>query len=310
MNNINMGANVKYLLFLTILVLSACSSSSTPDNPVLPQSTSSTASLDPALPLTHHGEQIVARVNQQPITLIELERALERYPNLSNQDYDRYLSQELDKLINQAIINQLAEARQITVQPSAVDHEYNTMRQIMPDDATWEQWLTDNRFINGRDFWLTTLDALTTARLQESVLSELTNLTIPQLKARHILVDSHEQAVIAYNRLQVGEDFAFVASELSLDQTTRANGGDLSADGEWFTADELIVPELAEIAMNQTIGEYSQPFETALGWHIIQTLDKSARTPSDAELALAQAQAFEQWLQEQINQAHIERYIE
>lgn len=306
---------MNYRIFLTIFVLSvcsilsACSGSSTPDTPATPQPTVTTESLDPALPLTSYGEQIVAQVNQQPITLIELEHALTRYPSIPSGEYDNYLSRELDRLIHQAIINQLAQAYQITVQTSEVDAEYQTMRQIMPDQAIWEQWLKDNHFINERDFWLITLDAITTARLQEYVISTQPDFTIPLLKARHILVDSHDQALIAYNRLQAGEDFAFVALALSLDETTRANGGDLSADGGWFTVDELIVPELAHIARNQNNGEYSQPVETALGWHIIQTLDQSSRPPTAGELALAQAQQFEAWLQEQINQAHIERYI-
>jgi parvulin-like peptidyl-prolyl isomerase len=304
MNVMNMGAYVKYIIFLTILILSACSGSPS-ESPNTQQPTQSTESLAPALPLTEHGEQIVATVNQQPITLIELERALDRYPSIPSAQYDAYLTQELDKLIQQALIHQLAQSYDIRVQASEVDAEYQTMRQIMPEEGVWEQWLRDNRFLNERDFWLTTLDLLTTARLREHVLNDLPDLAISQLKARHILVDSHDQAVIAYNRLQAGETFEIVASELSLDKNI-----DLGIDGGWFTAVDLIVPELADVASSQPIGSYSQPVETALGWHIVQTLEQSSRPALPEELALAQSQAFEDWLTQQINQAHIQRYIE
>lgn len=305
MNVINMGASVKYIICLTILFLSACSGASSEPLAIPPTAPSAPASLAPSLPLTDHGEQIVATVNQQPITLIELERALERYPSIPSGAYDAYFTQELEKLIQQVLINQLAQTYQISVHASEVDAEYQTMRQIMPDQTAWEAWLRDNRFLNERDFWLTTLDLLTASRLQEYILSGLSQATIPQLKARHILVDSYEQAVIAYNRLQAGEDFAVVAQALSLDPIN-----DLGIDGGWFTADELIVPELAQVALQQAIGAYSQPIETALGWHIVQTLDQSSRPALPEELASAQALAFESWLQQQINQAHIERYIE
>lgn len=305
MNVINMGASVKYIICLTILFLSACSGASSEPLAIPPTAPSAPASLAPSLPLTDHGEQIVATVNQQPITLIELERALERYSSIPSGAYDAYFTQELEKLIQQALINQLAQTYQISVHASEVDAEYQTMRQIMPDQTAWEAWLRDNRFLNERDFWLTTLDLLTASRLQEYILSGLPQATIPQLKARHILVDSYEQAVIAYNRLQAGEDFAVVAQALSLDPIN-----DLGIDGGWFTADELIVPELAQVALQQAIGAYSQPIETALGWHIVQTLDQSSRPALPEELASAQALAFESWLQQQINQAHIERYIE
>ena len=41
-----------------------------------------------------------------------------------------------------------------------------------------------------------------------------------------------------------GEDFAALAAELSNDETTRQQGGDLG----WFTVDELLVPELGKAA--------------------------------------------------------------
>lgn len=306
MNVIIMGANMKYLIFLTCLIFTIGSLSACAGATSFPTPTPSVQPLAPTLPLTTHGEQIVAHVNEQPITLIELERALERYPNIPNQEYDTYFKQELEKLIQQTLINQLAEAHQINVPSAEVDAEYQIMRQIMPDQAVWELWLKDNHFLNERDFWVMTRDTMTTARLQETIIPTLAERPITQLKARHILVSSQEQAFIAYNRLQTGGDFALIASQLSLDETTRAHGGDLNPDGGWFTPDELIVPELVQIVLNQAIGEYSQPIQTAFGWHIIQTLDRSTRPPTPEELA----GMFQDWLHEQSKQAQIVRYVE
>ncbi len=265
---------------------------------------------EPALPLTARGEQIVALVNGQPITLIEFQRVLDRFEITDIASYDAIAARELDKLIEQTIINQAAEGLGIDVRAEEIEAEYQAMREIMPDDNEWRQWLTNNRFLNESEFRLATLDALTTAQVQIVVLEQVENLTIQQVQARHILVTSQAEAQTAYARLQAGEDFGTVAREMSIDETTRTSGGDLGENGGWIIADDLIVPELATLALRQPDGSYSEPFPTMLGWHIVQTLARSERPAQPEEAASVRAQVFAQWLAEQMSTATIERYVD
>jgi parvulin-like peptidyl-prolyl isomerase len=107
-------------------------------------------------------------------------------------------------------------------------------------------------------------------------------------------------------RLQAGEDFVALAKQFSEDEMTRDNGGDL----DWFTQDELLVPEVAQVAFSLQPGAIGGPVTTELGYHIVQTLEFADR-PVGAERRVYIAQArFEQWLRPLYDSANIERYIQ
>jgi peptidyl-prolyl cis-trans isomerase C len=91
-----------------------------------------------------------------------------------------------------------------------------------------------------------------------------------EVHARHILVPTEDAAKAALKRVQNGEDFAKVATELSKDPGSE--GGDLG----YFTKDRM-VPEFADAAFKLKIGEVSQPVKTQFGWHIIKVEDKRTK---------------------------------
>lgn len=88
-----------------------------------------------------------------------------------------------------------------------------------------------------------------------------------EMHARHILLPTQEAAEKALKRIEAGEDFAKVATELSKDPG--GTGGDLG----WFTKDRM-VPEFAEAAFRMKAGELSQPVKTQFGWHIIKVEER------------------------------------
>ena len=86
------------------------------------------------------------------------------------------------------------------------------------------------------------------------------------MHAAHILLPTREEAGAARTRVtEGGEDFATVARELSTDEATAANGGELG----WFTREEMVAP-FAEAAFALEPGAISEPVETEFGWHVIQ----------------------------------------
>jgi hypothetical protein len=118
----------------------------------------------------------------------------------------------------------------------------------------------------------------------------------PQVRAAHILLPTWEEAEAARARVtEGGEDFATVARELSTDEASAANGGELG----WFTREEMVAP-FAEAAFALEPGAISEPVETEFGWHVIQVLERDPERPlTDLQINRLQQTAEERWLAEQ-----------
>jgi peptidyl-prolyl cis-trans isomerase C len=92
-----------------------------------------------------------------------------------------------------------------------------------------------------------------------------------EVHARHILVESEDEAKAIYAELKKGADFTQIAKQKSKDAGA-AEGGDLG----YFTKEQM-VPEFAEAAFKLDKGQFSEPVKTQFGWHIIKVEDKRKR---------------------------------
>jgi peptidyl-prolyl cis-trans isomerase C len=92
-----------------------------------------------------------------------------------------------------------------------------------------------------------------------------------EVHARHILVESEDEAKALVEQIKGGADFATLAKEKSKDPGA-ADGGDLG----YFTKDQM-VPEFADVAFKMYPGQLSNPVKTQFGWHIIKVEDKRQR---------------------------------
>ena len=92
---------------------------------------------------------------------------------------------------------------------------------------------------------------------------------VEEVKARHILVASEDEAKAIAKQIKKGGDFEKIAKEKSTDKGSGKEGGDLG----WFTKDKM-VPEFAEAAFKMKKGEVSDPVKSAFGWHIIKLEDR------------------------------------
>jgi peptidyl-prolyl cis-trans isomerase C len=100
-----------------------------------------------------------------------------------------------------------------------------------------------------------------------------------EVRARHILVATEDEAKAIEAQLKGGADFATLAKEKSKDPGA-ANGGDLG----YFTKDQM-VPEFADAAFKLDKGQISDPVHTQFGWHIIKVEDKRTKpTPTFDEV--------------------------
>ncbi len=248
------------------------------------------------------GDTVVARVNGQPITLTAYQRELARRRLVMGGGDPALLEAEtLDQLIEQQLILQGAAAENITVSEAAVQAELAASIELAGGQAAWDAWLAANLY-TPEEFVEALRGTLVTNAVRDALTSDLDG-PVPQVHARHILVRTEAEAQSVLASLQSGGDFAQLAQQLSLDETTRAQGGDLG----WFAREELLAPELAGLAFSLAAGQIGGPVGTALGYHIVQTLEADSRPVEPERLAYIAQVRLENWLRQQWAKALVER---
>jgi len=95
-----------------------------------------------------------------------------------------------------------------------------------------------------------------------------------EVNARHILVESEEEAQQIIDQLEQGADFAELAQEHSIGPSSE-QGGELG----WFSREQMVEP-FAEAAFAMEPGTYTtEPVQTQFGWHVIRVEDRRTAEP-------------------------------
>ncbi|MBL8116869.1 MAG: peptidylprolyl isomerase [Anaerolineae bacterium] len=303
---------LRALSIIALLLLAACGGGTEPptappvnDNirastPIPPvQPTSAIVPTDPS------GVPLVARVNGEGITTTEFERALTRRQQevLDAASPDALRMDVLNQMIEQKLIIQGATAQNIVVSDEEVMVELQAQVEQAGGQAAWDQWLVINLY-SAEEFPSVLKGVLTANRVRDMLTTDLEG-NIRQVNARHILLRTESDANDILNSLNAGQSFEELAAQYSQDETTRDKGGDLG----WFTMDELLVPELAQVAFSIQPGQIAGPVATELGYHVIQVVEFADR-PVEPERRVYIAQTrFENWLRPLYDNAIIERFI-
>src|SRR6202795_674000 len=107
-----------------------------------------------------------------------------------------------------------------------------------------------------------------------------------EVHARHILVETEDEAKAVKEELNKGADFAELAKKKSKDPGA-SDGGDLG----FFTKDQM-VPEFSTVAFALEPGKISDPVKSQFGWHIIKVEEKPSRKDPDFEQVKAQIETY------------------
>jgi parvulin-like peptidyl-prolyl isomerase len=234
----------------------------------------------------------------------------------------------LELLIQEALVEQEAEQRGITVTEAEVDTwleesfgffgEPTPAPSAVPVNGTPSPTATPYT----RALYEANLDAFLTnvgsygvdeaalrsdarARLYRDRLSQAfeaeVDRTQDQVWARHILVGEEDEALDLLESIQSGEEWEGLAAEFSTDASNRDQGGDLG----WFARGMMVEP-FEEAAFEGEIGEIVGPIETDFGWHLIEVLGHEMRELEDGDFQRAVAAYFEGWLTETSEAATID----
>jgi len=256
-----------------------------------------------------------AMVNGKPIPMAQYERQMELAINYLQQhgvDTQSFQGRELlaqvkeevlDQLIEQELINQAAAKEGFTVTDEEIDKELASLVQEAGGQERLDAWMQANK-LTQQDLRQALRDQILSDKVFQKVTASVAT-TAEQVHASHILVATREEANAVLTRLKNGEDFAKLAAEVSLDEGSKDNGGDLG-----FFPKGALIPELEEAAFALQPGQFSDPVQTAYGFHIVLVVAREANRPLSPELLhAAQQEAFTQWLESQKAAAKIEKLV-
>jgi peptidyl-prolyl cis-trans isomerase C len=101
---------------------------------------------------------------------------------------------------------------------------------------------------------------------------------VEEVRARHILVATEEEAKAVKADLDGGKPFEVEAMAKTTDPSGKQNGGDLG-----FFQKGQMVPEFEQVAFSLQPGQVSDPVQSQFGWHIIKLEEKRMTAPEPFE---------------------------
>ncbi len=202
-------------------------------------------------------ENVLAIINGKEITQGELDAAIMRYPQdkrgflMTEQGRGQLIEQLIawELLYNHAVDSgfeekdeykiQLQDARKAILTQMAIQ---NTINDIAIKESDAEEYYNENKnlFNEGE-----------------------------QVSARHILVDSLDNANEVLAAINIGMDFGEAARKFS-SCPSKEQGGSLG-----YFERGMMVPEFEEAAFTLEKGKLSSPVKTQFGYHIIMVDDKT-----------------------------------
>lgn len=297
-----------WILLIAALALAACGGTTGPAATGSSAAAATpSAAPSPTVEPTATPIPLAAAVNGQPILLSDFETEVARY-EAGAASLGRDLSQEgdyrsrvLDALIGKALILQAAQAAGIAVSDADVQAAYDRIVSERSGEAGFDDWLAANLYTPDQ-FRAELRDGMLANAMQSQIAAGVP-AEVEQVHARQIVVATREEADTILAELAAGADFATLAVNQSLD-ASRINGGDLG----WFPYNGLTQPEVAQAAFGLQPEQIGQPVQSALGFHIVQALERGVRPLSPAALAALQKQAIESWKAGLWDRAVIEKF--
>jgi len=255
---------------------------------------------------------LAALVNGQPVYLSDYEREA----SLSSRGIDpnsaegqenlaRARAWVLNVMIEQVLTEQTAAAEGVVVSDADVDAYVQVMVEENGGDEAYRAKLAEWGETY-EDAWKEVRAQLIGMAMTQRVVDRVPT-TAEHVHARHILVDNPTEAERILAQLQAGADFAALAQSYSQDTNTRESGGDLG----FFPRGILMAPEVEEAAFALQPGQFSGVVSSALGYHVVQVVERDPAGPVGPEnLRWMQERAVQEWIEGLWAQASVERFVE
>jgi parvulin-like peptidyl-prolyl isomerase len=236
-----------------------------------------------ALPPTVAADKdaLAAKVNGGPLYLIDYQKQVDEWESaflaqnaqLSEQERQEMLiqgrRQVLDVMIEQLLIEQAASRQGVAISDAEVESVIARDIEENGGQDQFNAWLQDNNWTY-EEYKSRQRSMMIASQMFEQVTKDVPT-EAEQVHARHILVANEQEARDLLAQLQDGADFAELARENSLDPSTKESGGDLG----FFPRGTLVVPEVEDVAFSLSVGQVSDVVHSAMGYHIVQVVERS-----------------------------------
>jgi len=207
----------------------------------------------------------IAKVNGVPIPQYRLDAAIQSGVAQGQADTPQLRKSVREALINQEVIAQEAVKQGIDKEPFiAASLELFRVRALA--QAYFEDYFKKH--------------PISEADLKKEYERLKPQMATKEYRARHILVNSEEDAKKIIEELKGGGNFEKIAGQQSKDPGSKGRGGDL----DWSPASRYVKP-FGEALVKLKKGEITvTPVQTDFGWHVIRLDDERvARLPTFEE---------------------------
>lgn len=206
---------------------------------------------------------VLATVGGSDITLAELMLMVEQLPPQYQQ---APLQMLYEPLLKQAIERRLVSQAALK---DGIDQDEEVKRRL----ASAQERLLHRAYLRSKVEPEMSDDKLR-ARYEKDVKAQDGE---DEVRARHILLETREDADAVATELKGGADFAELAKSRSKGPSS-SKGGDLG----FFKRGDM-VPEFSEAAFALDVGSMSEPVQTQFGWHIIKVEERRQGEPPSFE---------------------------
>ncbi len=231
-------------------------------------------------------ERVVAFVNGRPITQTEFESEWTELPEATRARYEKEGGKPrlLSEVITRELLLQEARKQGLDQNDQIRDRARRYKEKLMLDE------LLKDRIKAKIELTKEELDAYYDKHSKQL-------LTPFKIRVAQMLLPNYPAAKDLEKQINQGGDFAKFAQRYSIDNKTKANGGDLGPYRK-----ELLVPEVDEAVHALKPGMVSAPIKTDAGYYLVKV------TPLDPEIIQADLAIRERLRQELLNEKRQKRF--
>jgi len=212
------------------------------------------------------GGDAVARVNGVPVPKSRLDAMLQQQQARGAPNNEQTRAMVREELVNREIVAQEAAKAGLGKTPEVLA-QLDSARQEILVGAYIRDWLRKH--------------PITDADVQQEYDRAKGQTGDQEYKARHILLETEDQAKAMIAELKKGAKFEELATKNSKDSGTKERGGDL----DW-NVPGVFDKQFSEAMVKLEKGKYTEtPVQTRFGFHVIQLDDvRAVKFPSLAEV--------------------------
>ena len=199
-----------------------------------------------------------AVVNGEAITVVELEGEINRLPMVYRTRYSTPEGKKeyLEKMIKDSMVKLYCREIGVFDDPLVLGKIDDAIMRILS-----EQFLL--REVRGKV-------AVSDEEIEQYYEEHKEDFIKPEeVRVRHILLETEEEALSVRRELETGKDFTELAGKFSIDLRSNERGGDLG-----YITPGRTVKVVEEAAFSLEPGEMSEVLKSRFGYHIVKVEDK------------------------------------